>query len=115
MTKIIGAGFYRAIATNRTTWYFAEFFDENGFTATVEITKSDKSNDVIKLTSLILERLKGIDLSNDTDLEKLLNLQVVDGRSVKAASLSAVRSAVSQFEAIYSGVSLCEYLSLIHI
>ena len=110
MTKIIGAGFYRAIATNRTTWYFAEFFDENGFTATVEITKSDKSNDVIKLTSLILERLKGIDLSNDTNLEKLLNLRVVDGRSVKAASLSAVRSAVSQFEAIHSGVSLCEYL-----
>lgn len=110
MAKINGAGFYRSIATQRTTWYFAEFFDEEGFTTTVEITKGDKSDDVIRVTSSILERLKGIDLVKDTNLEGLLNLQTVDGRSVVAASLSAVRSAVSQLEAMHSEVSLCEYL-----
>ena len=44
MAKINGAGFYRSIATQRTTWYFAEFFHEEGFTTTVEITKGDKFN-----------------------------------------------------------------------
>ncbi|MFL2784399.1 MAG: enolase C-terminal domain-like protein [Dehalococcoidia bacterium] len=110
MPKITCVGFYRAVATQRTTWYFAEFFDEDGFTTTVEITKGDKSDDVIRITCAILEKLKGVDLFYDTDLGKLLNLQAIDGRSVVAASLSAIRSAISQLEAMHSEVSLCEYL-----
>ena len=58
MPKINCVGFYRAVATQRTTWYFAEFFDEDGFTTTVEITKGDKSDDVIRVTCAILEKLK---------------------------------------------------------
>ena len=57
--------------TTRTTWVFAEIFDAEGISEVVEITSGNNSNAVAKTLREMVNNIKGLSISGESELRKL--------------------------------------------
>ncbi len=93
--------------TPRTTWYFAEIVNSNGLVTVDEFTKGPSSVEVAKLIQNILTHLSGKLVDTEADIESILNYdRILDGRSVEAAAISAIRTSITQLSSMEKGISL---------
>ena len=93
--------------TPRTTWYFAEIVNSNGLMTVVEFTKGASSVEVAKLIQNILTHLSGKLVDTEADIESILNYdRILDGRSVEAAAISAIRTAITQLSSMEKGIEI---------
>ena len=103
--------FVRVYATPKTSWYFVIVTDKDGVEAVVEFTKGEKSLEVASLIQAMLGRIGKAEINSEKSIQELLGIKdPIDGRSIKAAAISAIRSAFSHIEALKKGVPLVEYL-----
>lgn len=96
------------IATEKTTWTFAELRDADGLSAVAEITSGGSTAAAARLTAELVGRLKGREIAGESAVEGLLGLAAADMRAdmALATAVSAVRSAVSDLDAQRRGLSL---------
>lgn len=105
------AKFVRIYATPRTSWYFVIVTDKDQVETVVEFTKGEKSLEVASLIQAMLGRIGKANINSEKSIQELLGIKdPIDGRSIKAAAISAIRSAFSHIEALKKGVPLVEYL-----
>ncbi|HAE32305.1 MAG TPA: hypothetical protein DCF86_00540, partial [Dehalococcoidia bacterium] len=105
------AKFVSVYATARTSWYFVIITDKDRVETVVEFTKGEKSLEVASMIQAMLGRIGKADINSEKSIQELLGIKdPVDGRSIKAAAISAIRSAFSHIEALKKGVPLVEYL-----
>ena len=98
-------------ATARTSWYFVIITDKDRVETVVEFTKGEQSLEVASMIQAMLGRIGKADINSEKSIQELLGIKdPVDGRSIKAAAISAIRSAFSHIEALKKGVPLVEYL-----
>ena len=110
--KLDRVRFASVTATPLSTWTFAEVKDEQGVTALTEFTFGDNTAAVAKLIVDMVERLRGADLADETQVATLLDLD--DSRLASdrpaAAAVSALRTAACLIDAMRREVGLTEYL-----
>ena len=99
-------------ATPHTTWVFAVLGDGEGTATTVEVTFSDRSEQVVDALAGMVETLGGADVAGEGQVEELLGLtrHRLRADTVLAAAVSGLRSAVAQLEAARSGMRLHRFL-----
>ena len=99
-------------ATPRTAWTFALLSDAEGTATTVELTLGDRSPRVAETLAELLAALRGADLSGELQVAERLGLAPDRLRRdvVLATATSALRTAVTQLEAVRAGVSLHRFL-----
>ncbi|SVC83022.1 uncharacterized protein METZ01_LOCUS335876, partial [marine metagenome] len=103
--------FVRVYVTARTSWYFVIVTDKDQVETVVEFTKGEKSLEVAAMIQAMLERIGKANIKSEKSIHELLGIKnPIDGRSIKAAAISAIRSAFSHIEALKRGVPLVEYL-----
>ena len=98
------------VAANGTkSWSFAEITDANGVTVTVEclgVRPDDGSHGVL---NEFVEKLRGVPVHNDEGIERSLGLTKVEARA-NSRAVSALATAVVEFQCRYSGWSMTEAL-----
>jgi len=78
----------------------------------VEFTKGPESNGVARTINEILEAISEGSIPGENDLERYLGIgEEVESGSNAAAALSAVRTLISQLNALVHNLPLCAYLS----
>ena len=99
-------------ATSHTAWVFAVLGDGEGNTTTVELTFSDRSEQVVDALAGMVEALRGTDVADEAQIEALVGLtrHRLRADAVLAAAVSGLRSAVAQLEAARSGMRLHRFL-----
>ena len=99
-------------ATPHTTWVFAVLGDGEGTATTVEVTFSDRSQQVVDALAGMVAALRGTDVAGDGQVEALVGLtrHRLRADAVLAAAVSGLRSAVAQLEAARSGMRLHRFL-----
>ena len=99
-------------ATPHTTWVFAVLGDGEGTATTVEVTFSDRSEQVVDALAGMVEALRGTDVADEAQAEALVGLtrHRLRADAVLAAAVSGLRSAVAQLEAARSGMRLHRFL-----
>lgn len=99
-------------ATPHTTWVFAVLGDGEGTATTVEVTFSDRSEQVVDALAGMVEALRGTDVADEAQVEALVGLtrHRLRADAVLAAAVSGLRSAVAQLEAARSGMRLHRFL-----
>ena len=104
--------FLRYEVTKNTTWYCVSVRTKSDQETLVEFTKGLQSNEVAKTINDILEAISEINIPAEQDLESYLGLnEEVESGSNIAAALSAVRTVISQLNALVHNLPLCAYLS----
>jgi len=98
--------------TTRTTWVFAEIFDAEGISEVVEVTSGNNSNAVAKIIREMVNNIKGVSISGESELQSLLILttKALETDTVLATAMSALRTSISCFQARYESISLTEHL-----
>lgn len=106
--RLTGLRFAEVIATEKTTWTFAELRDADGLSAVAEITCGGNTAAAARLTAELVGRLKGREIAGESAVEGLLGLAAADMRTdmALATAVSAVRSAVSDLDAQRRGLPL---------
>lgn len=98
------------VAANGTkSWSFAEITDANGETVTVEclgVRPEDGSHSVL---AEFVEKLRGIPVHSDSEVERSLGLTMVEAKA-NSRAVSALATAVVEFQCRYSGRSMTEAL-----
>ena len=103
--------FCSVTATPQTSWYFLIAKDINGLETVVEFTKGKQSLEVARGIQNIFDRLGSLKVLSENTLTDLLGItKYIDGRSVLAAAVSAVRTAISQTESLQNGETLAKTL-----
>ena len=104
--------FATVTATPRSAWTLALLSDGEGTAATVELTLGDRSPRVAETLAELLAALRGADLSGELEVAERLGLAPDRLRRdvVLATATSALRTAVTQLEAVRAGVNLHRYL-----
>ncbi len=99
-------------ATPHTTWVFAVLGDGEGTATTVEVTFSDRSEQVVDALAGMVAALRGTDVADEAQIEALVGLtrHRLRADAVLAAAVSGLRSAVAQLEAARSGMRLHRFL-----
>ena len=97
---------------DNTTWTFAEFTDDSGLTATVEITSGDHTVETIKLLSEAVVFFKGKTIMKDSSTQTLLGYTDYDLQKNRAAAtaISALRTATTDLLSQKTGKSLATFL-----
>jgi len=110
--KIERVRFAEVVASEATTWTFAEVYDADGLCAVAEITCGANTAEVVRLTAELADRLAGGDIAGESAVEGLLGLAVADmqGSMALATAVSGLRTAVSELRARKRGVTLTEEL-----
>ena len=98
--------------TDHMTWAFATFRDDQGITATIELGRPRTDARYDRILADMVKSLSGVDIPHDTSVENLLGL---DTNSLQtdftlACIVSAVRSAIFEFDCLHKGVSMSEAL-----
>ena len=102
--------FLRYEVTKNTTWYCVSVRTKSDQETLVEFTKGLQSNEVAKTINDILEAISEINIPAEQDLESYLGLnEEVESGSNIAAALSAVRTVISQLNALVHNLPLCAY------
>ncbi len=99
-------------ATVRTDWVHALFQDDNGMVSIVEIMKSGGRGNAVKYLTEAIEKIRGMAIDREEEIPSLLRL---DDETIRkeldlACSVSALRTAVTQFQSDYRGVNLTQAL-----
>ena len=99
-------------ATPHTTWVFTVLGDGEGTATTVEVTFSDRSEQVVDALAGMVAALRGTDVADEAQIEELLGLTRHRLRAdpALAAAVSALRSAAAQLAAARSGMRLHRFL-----
>ena len=109
----LGSGRFASVTvTPRTTWSFALISDGEGNSTTVEITHGGNPREVFDSVAGMLSALALENIQDESQVEGFLGLNQVKLRldRVSATAVSAIRTAVSQLQALRDGVSLREHL-----
>lgn len=99
-------------ATVRTEWVHALFRDDNGIVSLVEIMKTGSRGNAVKYLVEGIEKIRGVSIKREEDIPDLLGL-VDENIRVEldlACAVSALRTAVTQFQSEYRGISLTQAL-----
>ena len=98
------------VAANRTkSWSFVEVTDANGETVTVECQGLRTGDGREQIFSQFVERLRGVRIHRDCEVERLLGLTREEGKA-NSRVVSALATAVVEFQCRYSGHSMTEEL-----
>lgn len=99
--------------TPRTTWVFAEIYDNHGASQVVEITSRSNAKQVSTYIRDMIDNVKGVKISHDSDLENLLGLdpQKIRSEVQLTIALSAIRTATVCLQSQYNSSNLTELLS----
>ncbi len=110
--KIDKVRFAEVVASEATTWTFAEIYDVDGLCAVAEITCGANTAEAVRLTIELAGRLRGRDIEGESDVEGMLLLTVADmqGSMALATAVSGIRTVVSDLRAQRQGVTLTEEL-----
>ena len=104
--------FLRYEITKNTNWHCVFVRINSGQETLVEFTKGPQSIEVARLINEILETISEGSIPAEEDLEKYLGVnEDVESGSNTAAALSAVRTIISQLNALVHGQPLCAYIS----
>ena len=104
--------FLRYDITKNTNWYCVSVRTNSGEETLVEFTKGPESNGVARTINEILEAISEGSIPGENDLERYLGIgEEVESGSNAAAALSAVRTLISQLNALVHNLPLCAYLS----
>jgi len=98
--------------TDHMTWAFATFRDDQGVTATIELGRSRTDPGYDRILADMIKSLSGIEIPDDTAVESLLGLDTASLQAdfTLAQIVSAVRSAIFEFDCLHKGISLSEAL-----
>lgn len=98
--------------TNRSTWAFANFINENGVQTTVEITYGCFISEVVKTLIEMTLRIQNCEMKAGDEIESILGLTPceIKGNQVVATAISTLRSAIIQIQAMSENLSLTEAL-----
>ena len=98
--------------TDHMTWAFATFRDDQGVTATIELGRSRTDAGYDSTLADIVKSLSGVEIPDDTAVENLLGLDTTTLQTdfTLACIISAVRSAIFEFDCLHKGISLSEAL-----
>lgn len=111
MIKLKSVKFALVHVTKYTTWHFAVVKDSENYSTVVEFTKGDSSPSVALLFFQMIERLIDKEIKDESVVEGLLGKDDTrDGRTDTAAALSALRTAVTQLQALQNNLPLSELL-----
>ena len=104
--------FASVVVTPNSTWTFAVISDGDGNSTTVEMTAGQDSRAVAGTVADMVSELRNEHVSDDSDVESLLELSPHDLRRnhVSATAVSGIRTAVAQLGALRAGVGLTEFL-----
>ena len=98
------------VAANGTkSWSFVEITDANGETVTVECQGLRTGDGREHVFSQFIERLRGVRIHSDCEVERLLGLTSKEGKA-NSRVVSALATAVVEFQCRYSGLSMTEAL-----
>jgi len=99
-------------ATVRTEWVHALFRDDNGIISVVELMKTGSRGDAVKYLVEGVEKIRGEAVEREEDIPGLLGLvdKKIQAELDLACAVSALRTAVSQFQSEYKSVSLTQAL-----
>lgn len=96
----------------QTTWFYAEFVDDEGVVGLAECGVGPKSEEVLTIISDLINRLAGKSLKDDVAAVELAAVKMSELQPLTSTSIavSAVRSAVAVLQATHMNVSLAEAL-----
>ena len=96
--------------TDRVTWAFATFHDDQGAAATLELARSRAMAGYDRILADMVASLAKSELSDETSVENTLGLDAtrLQADFGLACIVSAVRSAIFELDCIHKGVSLSE-------
>ena len=98
------------VAANGTkSWSFVEITDAHGETVTVECQGLRTGDGREQVFSQFVERLRGVRIHRDCEVERLLGLTREEGKA-NSRVVSALATAVVEFQCRYSGLSMTEAL-----
>ena len=99
--------------TPRTTWVFAEIFDNHGTSQVVEITSRSNAKQVSTLIRDMIDNVNGVNIGHDSDLGNLLGIdpRKLQGEMQLTTALSAIRTAIVCLQSQYNSSNLTELLS----
>ena len=94
------------------TWAFATFRDDQGVTATIELGRSRTDTGYDSTLADMVKSISGVEIPDDTAVENLLGLDTTTLQTdfTLACIISAVRSAIFEFDCLHKGVNLSESL-----
>lgn len=110
--RLVSVEFASVEVTEKTTWTFAEFLDEDGFKAVTEITSGGDTARAVEHLPEMLSAMQGTRLASDAGVQARLGLsdaELLRDKS-KATAISAMRSAVTDLLAQKNGQSITEFL-----
>ena len=98
--------------TPHMTWAFATFRDDQGVTATIELGRSRTNTGYDRILADMVKSLSEVEIPDDTVVENLLGLDTTNLQSdfTLACIVSAVRSAIFEFDCLHKGISLSKAL-----
>ena len=96
------------VVSEATEWTFAIFADDDGITGISEITTGAHTKDAIARVSEYVSELRGRPIPSEQTVHELLGVTVEEAQASRsiATALSAVRSAITEIQAIRNGHSL---------
>ncbi len=98
--------------TRNTSWHCVSVRTKSGQETVAEFTKGGQSSEVAGLINEILENISSGSIPGEDELEKYVGIkEPVESGSNTAAALSAVRTVISQLNALVHNLPLCVYLS----
>ena len=98
------------VAANGTkSWSFIEITDTNGESVAIECQGLRTGDDRERVLADFVERLRGVRIPSDGDIERLLGLTRNEGKA-NSRVVSALATAVVEFQCRYSGNSMTEAL-----
>ena len=98
------------VAANGTkSWSFAEITDANGETVTVECLGVRPEDGSHSFLAEFVEKLRGVPVHSDEGIERSLGLTKVEAKA-NSRAVSALATAVVEFQCRYSGRSMTEAL-----
>ena len=104
--------FLRYEITRNTNWHCVSVRTKSGQETVAEFTKGGQSSEVAGLINEILENISSGSIPGEDELEKYVGIkETVESGSNTAAALSAVRTVISQLNALVHNLPLCVYLS----
>lgn len=96
-------------ANGTKSWSFAEITDSNGETIVVECLSLKPGDGSGEAFGEFMERLRGVRVSGDGDIERLLGLTREEGKA-NSRVVSALATAVVEFQCRYAGRGMTEAL-----
>jgi len=103
--------FLRYEITKNTHWHCVSVRTKSGQETLAEFTKGGQSRKVAELINEILESISAGSIPGEDALEKHVGInETVESGSNTAAALSAVRTIISQLNALVHNLPLCAYL-----